>query len=101
MRDITQEAALTINQTGEALSHGMLSYLLAGNPAAPLRKALTESGLGEGMTGGGIGGGLRQPMASFGMKGINPDDAGKVEALILKTLGEIADKGFAAEMRQF
>ncbi len=29
----------------------MLSYLLAGNPAAPLRKALTESGLGEGMTG--------------------------------------------------
>ncbi len=81
----------------EALSHGMLSYLLAGNPAAPLRKALTESGLGEGMTGGGIGGGLRQPMASFGMKGIDPADAGKVEALILKTLGEIAKKGFAAD----
>ncbi len=81
----------------EALSHGMLSYLLAGNPAAPLRKALTESGLGEGMTGGGIGNGLRQPMASFGMKGIDPDDAGKVEALILSTLQEIAGKGFAAE----
>ncbi|WP_316356505.1 insulinase family protein [Devosia sp.] len=81
----------------EALSHGMLSYLLAGNPAAPLRKALTESGLGEGMTGGGIGSGLRQPMASFGMKGIDPADAGKVEALILKTLAEIAEKGFAAD----
>lgn len=81
----------------EALSHGMLSYLLAGNSAAPLRKALTESGLGEGMTGGGIGSGLRQPMASFGMKGIDPADAGKVEALILSTLGEIADKGFAAD----
>src|SRR5690554_253136 len=81
----------------EALSHGMLSYLLAGNPAAPLRKALTESGLGEGMTGGGIGSGLRQPMASFGMKGIDPADAGKVEALILSTLAEIAEKGFAAE----
>ena len=81
----------------EALSHGMLSYLLAGNPAAPLRKALTESGLGEGMTGGGIGTGLRQPMASFGMKGIDPADAGKVEALILSTLEEIADKGFPAE----
>ena len=81
----------------EALSHGMLSYLLAGNPAAPLRKALTESGLGEGITGGGIGSGLRQPMASFGMKGIDPEDAGKVEALILSTLEEIADKGFAPE----
>lgn len=81
----------------EALSHGMLSYLLAGNPAAPLRKALTESGLGEGMTGGGIGSGLRQPMASFGMKGIDPADASKIEALILSTLEEIADKGFAPE----
>lgn len=81
----------------ETLSHGMLSYLLAGNSAAPLRKALTESGLGEGMTGGGIGGGLRQPMASFGMKGIDAADAGKVEALILSTLGEIAEKGFAAD----
>ena len=81
----------------EALSHGMLSYLLAGNSAAPLRKALTESGLGEGMTGGGVGGGLRQPMASFGMKGIDPADAEKVEALILSSLAEIADRGFAAD----
>ncbi|WP_137153157.1 insulinase family protein [Devosia sp. FKR38] len=81
----------------EQLSHGMLSYLLAGNPAAPLRKALTESGLGEGMTGGGIGSGMRQPMASFGMKGIDPADAGKVEALILSTLEAIAETGFAAE----
>jgi len=81
----------------EALSNGMLSYLLAGNPAAPLRKALTESGLGEGMTGGGIGNGLRQPMASFGMKGIDPTEAGKVEALILNTLEEIAETGFSSE----
>ncbi|HTM77056.1 MAG TPA: insulinase family protein, partial [Devosia sp.] len=77
----------------EALSHGLLSYMLAGNAAAPLRKALTDSGLGEGMIGGGIGSGLRQPMASFGMKGIDAADAGKVEALILSSLGEIADKG--------
>jgi hypothetical protein len=81
----------------EALSHGMLSYLLAGNSAAPLRKALTESGLGEGMTGGGIGSGLRQPMASFGMKGIDAANAEKVEALILATLEEISRTGFAAD----
>ncbi|ODT78177.1 MAG: peptidase M16 [Pelagibacterium sp. SCN 64-44] len=81
----------------ETLSHGMLSYLLAGNPAAPLRKKLTESGLGEGMIGGGISTHLRQPMGSFGLKGVDPVDAGKVEALVLDTLAEIAETGFAPE----
>ncbi|HEY8575759.1 MAG TPA: insulinase family protein [Devosia sp.] len=81
----------------EVLSHGMLSYLLAGNPAAPLRKALTESGLGEGITGGGIGSGLRQPMASFGLKGIDPANAEQVETLILDTLRQVAETGFSAE----
>ncbi|WIY52346.1 insulinase family protein [Devosia sp. YIM 151766] len=84
----------------EVLSHGMLSYLLAGNPAAPLRKKLTESGLGEGMIGGGISSHLRQPMGGFGLKGIDPANAGKVEALILETLAEIAETGFSAEQRE-
>ena len=81
----------------ESLSHGMLSYLLVGNSAAPLRKVLTESGLGESMTGGGIGSGLRQPMASIGMKGVDAADADKLEALILSSLEEIATKGFAPD----
>ncbi|QQR39543.1 insulinase family protein [Devosia rhizoryzae] len=84
----------------ETLSHGLLSYLLAGNSAAPLRKKLTESGLGEGMIGGGIGTYLRQPMGGFGLKGIDPADAGKVEALVLETLGEIAESGFSEEQRE-
>ncbi|WP_207633261.1 insulinase family protein [Devosia aurantiaca] len=78
----------------------MLSYLLAGNSAAPLRKKLTESGLGEGMIGGGIGTYLRQPMGGFGLKGIDPADAEKVEALVLETLGEIAESGFSEEQRE-
>ena len=81
----------------EVLSHGMLSYLLAGNPAAPLRKKLTESGLGEGMIGGGIGSHLRQPMGCFGLKGVDPADAEKIEKLVLETLAEIAETGFSAE----
>ncbi len=81
----------------ETLSHGMLSYLLAGNAAAPLRKKLTESGLGEGMIGGGISTWLRQPMAGFGLKGIDPADAGKVETLVLETLAELAQTGFSSE----
>jgi presequence protease len=84
----------------ESLSHGLLSYLLAGNSAAPLRKKLTESGLGEGMIGGGISTYLRQPIGGFGLKGIDPADAEKVEALILETLEELAETGFSAEQRE-
>lgn len=84
----------------ETLSHGMLSYLLAGNSAAPLRKKLNESGLGEGMIGGGISSYLRQPMGGFGLKGIDPADAGKVEKLVLETLAELAESGFSAEQRE-
>ncbi len=81
----------------EVLSHGMLSYLLAGNSAAPLRKKLTESGLGEGVIGGGIASYLRQPMGSFGLKGVDPADAEKIEKLVLDTLAEIAETGFSPE----
>ncbi len=75
------------------LSNGLLSYILAGNPAAPFRKALTDSGLGEGLIGGGIGSGLRQPMATFGLKGIDPANGPKVEALILSTLRDLSEQG--------
>lgn len=84
----------------ETLSHGMLSYLLAGNSAAPLRKKLNESGLGEGVIGGGISSYLRQPMGGFGLKGIDPADAEKVEKLVLETLAEIAETGFSEEQRE-
>ncbi|GLQ56910.1 insulinase family protein [Devosia nitrariae] len=81
----------------EALANGIISYILMGTPAAPLRKALTDSGLGEGLMGGGISSGLRQPMATFGLKGIDPADAGKVEELILSTLRDLKEKGIDAE----
>ncbi|MHA6296918.1 insulinase family protein [Devosia sp. CAU 1758] len=84
----------------ETLSFGLLSYLLAGNSAAPLRKKLNESGLGEGTIGGGISTHLRQPMAGFGLKGADPADADKVEKLVLETLEEIARTGFSAEQRE-
>lgn len=77
----------------EALANGMLSYILVGNAAAPLRKALSDSGLGESLMGGGISPGLRQPMAAFGLKGIDPADAGKVEELIFTTLRDLSENG--------
>ncbi len=48
----------------------VLSYCLMGTQAAPLRKALVDSGLGEDVIGGGFGGGMRQMTFSAGLKGI-------------------------------
>jgi presequence protease len=76
-----------------ALGFDILEHILIGNPAAPLYKALIDSGLGEGLAGGGLDDGLRQPMFSIGLKGIDPADADKVERLIADTIGGLADRG--------
>src|SRR6185312_216849 len=71
----------------------VLEHILVGTPAALLRKALTESGLGEGLTGSGIAEDFRQPYFTVGMKGIDEADGGKVEALILETLQKLVKDG--------
>lgn len=77
---------------------GLLSYILVGTPASPLRKALLESGLGEALTGGGLGTHLRQMYFSTGLKGIEGEDCQKVETLILDTLRKIADEGLSSDL---
>jgi hypothetical protein len=78
----------------EGLALDILTHLLIGNQAAPLRKALIDSGLGENLVGGGLEDQLRQMSFSVGLKGINPQDGNAVEALILQTLSTLADEGF-------
>ncbi|CAN5501708.1 insulinase family protein [soil metagenome] len=83
-----------------ALTFGLdlLSDAIVGTQASPLRKALLDSGLGEDVTGGGLGAGLRQMTFAVGMKGIRLEDAGQVEKLILDTLTKLADEGIEPEM---
>jgi Zn-dependent M16 (insulinase) family peptidase len=79
------------------LALGFLNHLLLGTAAAPLRKALTDSGLGESLIGGGIEDELAQPTFSIGLKGVKAGaDAAAVEELILSTLRELRAEGFAA-----
>lgn len=79
--------------TETALAFGFLNHMILGTPASPLRKALEESGLGESMVGGGIEDELRQPTFSLGLKGVAPEDVGKVEELIERTIAELAETG--------
>jgi Zn-dependent M16 (insulinase) family peptidase len=88
---VTINWLLEDNRDVEAtLAHSILSHILVGTPASPLRKALIDSGLGEDLTGGGLEDELRQMTFSTGLKGIVPEDASKVEKLVLETLTTLA-----------
>ena len=76
------------------LALGFLNYLMLGTSAAPLRKALTDSGLGESIIGGGVEDELRQPVFSIGLKGVKEEDSAAVEALVISTLEGLEKDGF-------
>src|SRR5690606_25701098 len=75
------------------LALGVLEFILVGTPAAPLRKALIDSGLGEGLTGSGLAEDFRQPYFTVGLKGIAEADADRVEALVFATLEGLVRDG--------
>ena len=79
--------------TEAGLTFRMLNYMLLGMPASPLRKALIDSGLGEDLAGGGLEDELRHMYFSAGLKGINTNDAARVETVIWKTLTKLAKEG--------
>lgn len=94
------QAMLTVNwmldeasKVESALALTILEHILVGTPAAPLRKALIDSGPGEALAGGGLDQDLRQPMFSVGLKGIEPANADKVEHLIDQTIRALATDG--------
>lgn len=71
----------------------IMEYILLGMPGSPLRKALTDSGLGEDLAGEGLGDELRQLYFSTGLKGISLDNADRIEHLIMETLEKLSEKG--------
>ena len=75
----------------------ILSYAILGTPASPLRKTLTDSGLGEDVLGG-YSSTTRQPTFSVGMKGIEAENVERVETLILESISALAEEGIEREM---
>lgn len=76
------------------LALGFLNYLLMGTAASPLYKALVDSSLGSRVIGGGLYDGLLQPTFGVGLKDLKAEDVPQVEDLVIKTLQDLADKGF-------
>lgn len=71
----------------------ILDHALIGTSAAPLRKALIDSGLGEDITGGGLEDELQQLTSSIGLKGVAPENLEKAEQLVLESLENLAKNG--------
>jgi len=73
----------------------IISALLVGSPASPLRKALIDSGLGEDLTPvSGMEADLKQSMFCVGLRNTLESDAQKIEKLVFDTLDKIIADGF-------
>ncbi|MBI5929961.1 MAG: insulinase family protein [Chloroflexi bacterium] len=75
----------------------VLTHILIGTPAAPLRKTLIESGLGEDLAGSALVNELRQMYFSTGLKGVTPENVDQVEVLISDTLTALVKGGIDPE----
>jgi len=87
-----------IEDIDDRLALTQLSSLLLGNPAAPLYRALLESGHGSNLApGNGYHEENRTTYFAAGLQGTEPENVEAIEKLILSTLDEIADTGFSTE----
>lgn len=100
VEDETPKALVTVNwlltdslDAVELMSLYLMSQVLLGTSAAPLQKALIDSGLGEEVIGGGLQGDLRQTSFSVGLRGVNVENAHEVEHFILAALRQIVQQG--------
>lgn len=103
--DEAAKALITVNwmlrendDPAETLALNILSHILVGTPASPLRKALIDSGLGEDVIGGGLDDSLRQLVFSVGMKGVDPSAVDQVAELIHQTLATLVEEGLDHDM---
>jgi Zn-dependent M16 (insulinase) family peptidase len=99
-RSMVQVAWLTndINDSFDRLAMSLLSTLLLGNPAAPLYKALLDSGLGANLAPGvGYHDDNRTTYFAAGLQGTDPEHQQAIEKLIIDTLQKVADEGFSSE----
>lgn len=100
-KSIVNIAWMTVDNTEyeEATLLGITSGLLVGSAAGPLRKALIDSGLGEDLSPvTGLERDVKQIVFAVGLRGVETEAAPQVETLIMKTLEDIAGKGFDSDL---
>ncbi len=94
---LLQWLAGTATDPAEVVALEVLAWLLDGSEAAPLRRALVESRLGQAVTHSGLQTLGAEAILQVGLKGSEPDRADAFEALVLETLARLADETFPAD----
>lgn len=88
-----------ILNTRETLAFSLLSQILLGNAAAPLRKALIDSNLGSSLCDAtGFDSDARDASFGCGLKETRVEDADAIEALVFDSLARIADDGIDTDL---
>ncbi|MBK84823.1 MAG: peptidase M16 [Gammaproteobacteria bacterium] len=82
------------NDIADELGMDLLNTQLTGSSASPLRKAIETAGFGSPSPLTGYMGVGRESMFGAGFQGCSADDKEAMQALILKTLEDIAEQGF-------
>ena len=80
------------------MAFNILSHLLVGTPASPLRKALIDSGLGSELVGGGFDDQRLETVFTIGMKGTEVKHETEVLNLIFQTLKNLVENGIDENM---
>ena len=81
-------------EPSELLTLTVLNHILLSMSASPLRKALTDSHLGEDVVGGGLETDLRQMTFSVGLKGMEEKSVKKMESIVFEVLKDVEKNGF-------
>lgn len=91
---LTAWVTIPTANTFRLLAMRVLAEVLLANAGSPLRKALIDSGLGSALAdGSGFHDDFRESVFGAGLKGIDVNDADKVEQVVLETLSRLADEG--------
>lgn len=82
----------------DLLALSVLNHILLSMSASPLRKALTDSGLGDDVVGGGLETDLRQMTFSVGLKGMTADSVEKMQRVVFDVLRNVQKNGVSQGM---
>jgi Zn-dependent M16 (insulinase) family peptidase len=88
-----------IKNSFDVLTLSLLEQVLLGNSAAPLRKALIDSGLGSALCdGSGFDADNRDTLFVSGLKDVEEASAEKIEAIIFEVLADLANNGIDQQL---
>jgi Zn-dependent M16 (insulinase) family peptidase len=88
-----------IKNSFDLLTLSLLEQILLGNSAAPLRKALIDSGLGSALCdGSGFDADNRDTLFVSGLKDVKEESAEKIEAIIFDVLADLANNGIDRQL---